>query len=402
MKVTKRFIFIVGLSIFMLGCASVDDVAPTDEGEFDENRQSDEWLGVGADLAHEFDRFVAETAQDSGIPGTAAALIYEGEVVMLNGYGLRDVDKQLPVTPETLFHIASTQKSMTAMLVATLVDEGIVTWDTPLVDIAPDFTLSSGGDTITLRHLLSMSSGIPDTAEDNFYDDGYEGSAFSLWPLLAETEPLGRPGAVFSYSNISTSMAGYAAVLVLEPDAADLDRAYGELLFERVIRPIGMETAVFSVDDARQSPHYGKSYRLDRNNLVEAEPEDIAGDTLTPSGVMKVSVSEMALYIQTQLKRGVAPNGTRIVSAENMAAMWEAQINDDDGEGYALGWGVTEYDGVTLIYHEGSYDNYESVIGFVPDLALGFVVLANASDVAEELIGETPWFLIDTAIELKE
>ena len=384
------FLIFVGVLMYTAGCEPVEN--------FDSDNTQIE-SDVGAAIAVEFDRFVAEMTQEAEIPGTAVALIYEDELVLLKGYGFRDIEEQLPVTSDTLFHIASTQKSMTAMLVATLVDEGVVDWETPLVEIAPDFTLGNGGDSINLRHLLSMSSGIPDTAEDEFYDRGYEETAFSMWPLLASTEPLGAPGEVYSYSNISSSMAGYAAVLALNPDSADLDAAYGDLLFERVIRPIGMETAVFSVDDARKSPHYGKSYELDGTDLVEAASYDMAGETLTPSGVLKVSASDMALYIQTQLNQGVAPNGQRIVSAENMTAMWEPQIMDEDEEWYALGWGGTEYEGVTLVYHEGSYDNYESVIGFVPELALGFVVLTNASDVATDLIGDAPWFLVDTVLD---
>ncbi len=406
MKMTTQFILLVYTAIFAIGCAPIiDEEEPRVEPADSETERVVAIEGstseAGGAIAAAFDQFVDEMTQTSQIPGTAVALIYEDEVVLLKGYGFRDVENRLPATPDTLFHIASTQKSMTAMLVATLVDEGVVDWDTPLVEVAPDFTLGTGGDTISLRHLLSMSSGIPDTAEDDFYEEGYEESADSMWPLLAATDPLAAPGEQFSYSNISSSMAGYAAVLALNPDATDLDTTYGELLFERVIRPIGMDTAAFSIDDARKSPNYGKSYILDGDDLVEAEPEDFAGDTMTPSGVLKVSAADMALYIQTQLNQGIAPNGKQVVSAENMTEMWEPQITDDDDEWYALGWGGTEYDGVTLVYHEGSFDNYESVIGFVPELALGFVVLTNASDVAEDLIADTPWFLLDTALEMR-
>ncbi|MEM8859647.1 MAG: serine hydrolase domain-containing protein [Chloroflexota bacterium] len=388
-RVVKGLALLAVTLIFITSCGAIDDAPDADQN-----------VGSGTALADEFDQFVAEMVDESQIPGTAVALIQNGEVVLLKGYGFRDLENQLPATPDTLFHIASTQKSMTAMLVATLVDDGIVNWDTPLVEITLDFALGSGGESITLRHLLSMSSGIPDSAEDDFYDQGYEESATSIWPLLADTDPLGAPGEVFSYSNISSSMAGYAAVLALEPDAADLDVAYGELFFERVVRPIGMESAAFSVVEASQSRNYGKSYILDGNDFVEAEREDIDGDTLTPSGVIKASAAEMALYIQTQLNEGMAPNGTRIVSAENMRAMLEPQIEDDD-EAYALGWGVAEYEGVILNFHEGSYDNYESVIGFVPELGIGFVVLTNSIDAAVDLIAEAPWFVVETALDLR-
>ena len=407
MKWFYRLLFVFVLLCGVVACTeggddfeeSSADVRPEIESVSSSSAGSD-GVNDGGELAMGFDRYVTEMMAETGVPGAAVAVVYQGDVVLLKGYGWRDVANGLPVTPDTLFHIASTQKSMTAMLVATLVDEGVVAWDTPFREISPEFSLNGGGETITLRHLLSMSSGIPASSEDDFYDFGYGESADSLWPLLAETEPLGVPGEVFSYSNISSSMAGYGAVLALDPDAPDLDVAYGGLLFERVVRPIGMETAAFTVAEASQNPNYGKSYALDRGELVEAEPFDIDGETLTPSGVLKVSAAEMILYIQTHLNKGVAPNGTRIVSAENTTAMWVSQI-DDEGDGYALGWGVADYDGVTLISHEGSYDNYESVIGFVPELDLGFVVLTNGSDVAVDLIEDAPWELVDVVLDLE-
>ncbi len=391
---------IVGLFVFLAACEPIDNALP--KVESDQPDTIIETDSIAEKLAFEFDQYVAGQVYNDEIPGAAAALIYEGEIVLLKGYGFRDLQNQFPATPDTLFHIASTQKSMTAMLIATLVDDGIVEWDTPLVEISPEFELGGGGESITLRHLLSMSSGIPDTAEDDFYEQGYEENAFGMWPLLASTEPLGEPGEVFSYSNISSSMAGYAAVLATNPDAANLDEAFGELLFERVIRPIGMDSAVFSVEDARKSSNYGKSYVLEGDELIEAETEDFATDTMTPSGVVKASAADMALYIQTQLNQGVAPNGERVVSAENMTEMWEPQFGDGGGDGYALGWSVIKYISFTLIYHEGSFDNYESVIGFVPEFDVGFVVLTNASDVAADLIANAPWVVVDTAGDLRQ
>lgn len=407
MKLKLLFVLIAALIASAVGCTPSDDARLEDaiaNAEFQEISEIENDGAVSSDsgtvIAEEFDQFVTEMAAESTIPGTAVAVLYKGETILLQGYGFRDIENQLPATPDTLFHIGSTQKSMTAMLLATLVDDGTVTWDTPFVEIAPDFTLGGGGDTITLRHLLSMSSGIPDTAEDVMYEEGYDDSAWSMWPLLADTQPLGVPGEVFSYSNVSSSMAGYAAVLALSPEAENLDDAYRELLFARIINPIGMDSAAFYVRDASQNPNYGKSYELDGDEVVEAEPFDIDGETLTPSGVLKASAADMALYVQTHLNKGVAPNGTRVVSAENTTAMWQGQIIDDGEDWYALGWSATEYEGVTLVSHEGSYDNYLSVIGLVPELELGFVVLTNSEAAAEDLISEAPWFLVDTVLEL--
>ena len=339
-----------------------------------------------------YDQFVEDLISDQLIPGAAVAVIYQDEIIFAQGYGWRDVENQLPVTTETLFHIGSTNKSMTAMLVATLVDEGLFTWDTPVVEIYPDFALSGATETVTFHHLLSMSSGISADAEDDFDID--EGTAEDIFTYIETLDLLAPPGEAFSYSNISASLAGYLAVLAVEEDPESLYDSYAALLTEQVLRPIGMETAVVSVEEAKLNPNYGKSYWVESEEWVEAEPADFIGDPFAPSGIVKANVMEMALYMQTQLNQGVAPNGVQVVSAENMAVMWQPQL-----EGYALGWQVDTYKGVDVISHEGSFDSYLSVIGFVPELELGYVILTNSEDTGEALLVDAPPYLIDQLLQ---
>lgn len=339
-----------------------------------------------ADYLADYAAYIEEIVERDNIAGVAIAVIEGDEIVLVQGFGYRDLENGLPVTADTLFHIGSTNKSFTAMLVATLVDEGLITWDTPIVDVYPDFPLS---DEITFRHLLSMRSGIADEAEDDFDVDN--STAEDVLDFLNDIDLFAEPGEEFSYSNISSATAGYAAVLAAGADDNGLYDGYIDLLQQRILDPIGMETAVARVSEAEQNPNYGKSYVLGSDGQPEeAEPEDYDGDPLAPSGTLKASAAEMALYISTYLNQGVAPNGTRVVSAENMAVMIEPYLED-----YALGWENKSYEDIQLISHEGSFDNYLSIIGFSPDEELGFVILANTADAAETLIEEAPQMLFD-------
>ncbi len=305
----KRQIWLTLLALFLLLVACSGD-APFEAEEASIVPEDDEWLTAYAD-------FIEERTAVDNIPGTAVAVIAEGEIVLVQGFGYRDLANQLPVTPDTLFHIGSTQKSMTAMLVASLVDEGVVDWDTAVVDIYPDFPLD---ETITLRHLLNMTSGLPDDAEEDF--DLESSTAEDLLDFLEEIEPFADPGEEFSYSNISSSLAGYLAVMAAEADGSGLYEGYRTLLQERILTPIGMTTAVVRVSDARRNPNYGRSYEAGRNGQpVEAEAEDFDGDPLAPSGTLKASVADMALYMATYLKNGVAPNGTRLISTASLNEM---------------------------------------------------------------------------------
>ncbi len=374
-----------------------DDEAYSDD--YDDSEDSDEYaddedsdmesaspsVTVQGDFAQGLSSFVTETMENENLPGAAVAIVQGDEIIFAEGFGYRDVDAGLPVTTDTLFHIGSTNKSMTAMLTAILVDEGYFDWDTPVVEIYPDFELSDPASTesVTMRDLLSMQSGIPDSAEDDLEADQAE----DVFDHAANAELLGAPGDEFSYSNISASLAGYVDVVAAGYDNGGLYDGYVELLTEKVLDPIGMDSAVLRVSDARRNPNYGKSYYGDGS---EAESEDIDGDPLAPSGSVKASILDMAAYISTQLNEGVAPNGTRVASAANLRETWKPLL-----ENYGMGWETSEYNGYTVISHEGSFDNYLSVIGIVPDLEIGFVVLTNCEENAEGLIIDLPQYVID-------
>ena len=184
----------------------------------------------------EFQDYVEETMQIDGIPGVALALVEGDEIILATGLGLRDVFKNLPVDTETLFHIGSTQKSMTAMMIAVLVDGGKIEWDAPIVSYVPSFSLSNpeARNSVTIRHLLSMRGGIPDDAESDISDGATPRDVFDL---IGETDLLALPGEEFSYSNLSSSAAGYLGVLASGGSADNLYEGYADLLQITIFGP---------------------------------------------------------------------------------------------------------------------------------------------------------------------
>jgi len=355
------------------------------------------------DLFADYEAFIEETRVASHLPGAAVAVVEGGKTVFLQGFGVRDLESGAAVTPETLFHIGSTQKSMTAMMVATLVDEGLFEWDTPVVEIYPDFALSDAEATqlVTIRHLLSMRSGIPDDAEDDFdlededEDEDEDSTAADLFDLVADAPLLGLPGDAFSYSNPSNAISGYLGVLAAGGEVDELYNGYADLLQEQLLDPIGMNSATIYASEARQNPNLSHSYTLDDNNQpIKADSYDVDGDPLAPSGSLKASAAEMALYISTQLNRGVAPNGTQVVSAKNLTETWTPYL-----EQYGMGWETHEYNGIKIIQHEGSYDTFLSIIGFMPELNAGFVILTNSEEAGGQLIADGPLRLVDLLLE---
>lgn len=325
----------------------------------------------------EFEQYLQDKMQEDHIPGMAVALVDNDEIIYAQGFGIRNAAENLPVTPDTLFHIGSTHKSITSMLIAILIDDGYFDWDTPVVEILPEFALSDPEATqeVTFRHLLSMCAGISEGAEDEI-DTG--GSFDDLLDSVAETEILDFPGEVFEYSNLSASLAGYLGALAVDEDTEDFHTAYTELLEERILMPIGMETATIYLSEAQSSGNFSYSYALDGDEPVLTETYDVERDILAPSGSLKASVTEMGLYIQTQLNQGLAPNGTRVVSEKNLTETWQPYL-----ENYGMGWEIKTYEGIKIISHEGAYDDFVSIIGFMPEENIGFVILVNSEETGE-------------------
>jgi CubicO group peptidase (beta-lactamase class C family) len=375
--------------------AIVQDVPTETTADLDAAENTDASAETGPislpDWVSEFQDYLAARMEAEHIPGLAYALILPGGEIFAEGMGLRDVENELPVTARTLFHIGSTQKSMNAMMIASLIDRSYFDWGTPVAEIFPNFQLSSADYTqqVTMLHLLSMSSGIPDYAEDDLDLDG--ASQADVLEAVEKTDLLFSPGGVFSYSNLSATMAGYAAGYVWTDGDADLVDAYADALSELVLEPIGMESATFSVSEARNSEDFSYAYVLpDGRNAERAESYDLDRDPLGPSGTLKISVLDMAKYVATQMNAGVAPNGTRVVSAENLRMTWEVQL-----EGYALGWDHVSYGNTAVIFHTGAFDNFVSVIGFLPDLDIGLVLLVNSEDAGYALSEDAIYDLVD-------
>jgi CubicO group peptidase (beta-lactamase class C family) len=121
---------------------------------------------------------------------------------------------------------------------------------------------------------------------------------------------------------------------------------------------------------------------------------DEDGDILAPSGSLKSSVNEMALYLSTQLNDGVAPNQTRIISAENLKITHNPIL-----ENYAMGWETESYKNISVLMHTGAYDGFASVLVMIPSYNIGLVLLANSEEAAESLTENAHQILIDVLIE---
>jgi len=337
-------------------------------------------LPLSDDLLAELEEYIAEAMEFLGVPGAAVAIVQGDEIVYSKGFGVRDQDNQEPVTPETLMMIGSTTKSLTTMMMATLVDDGIMDWDTRVVDILPTFCVADPEITerITMRNLVCACTGVP-RRDAEWLFNANELTAEAIIESLADFEFFTDFGEAFQYSNQMVATAGYISALAAGGEYGDLYNAYVKLMQERILDPIGMTSSTFSLEEATARGNYATPYgmTLKREYVPIPLSREALLRPLGPAGTLWSNVLDMGRYLITELNEGVAPDGTRVVSVENLAVTWEPQVAITAEASYGLGWIIDEYKGLLMIHHGGNTNGFTSDLAFLPEIDLGISVLTN-------------------------
>jgi CubicO group peptidase (beta-lactamase class C family) len=332
----------------------------------------------GADPLAGFDAYVEEARRAWHVPGLAVAVVHGDSTVFAKGFGTRTVGLGQPVDEHTLFAVASTTKAFTVAALSILADEGKLSWDDPVRKHLPGFELGDAYVTreLTLRDLLTHRSGV--AADDYLWVLGYpRGEILRRMRHLPQATSL---RSAYAYNNNMYVVAG-------EVVSAVSGMPWERFVAERILAPLGMrETTpgVAGVADRTNvaTPHY----RLrDTTVVVPYRDRDNAG----PAGSMMSSVHDMARWVRFHLD-SARVDGTRLVSARQRAEWWTPQFTVPASSfypaaaragaqfpSYGLGWFLASYRGHVVAMHTGSIDGMSAIVGLIPELDVGLVVLAN-------------------------
>ena len=314
------------------------------------------------------------------VPGAAVAVVQNGEVVLLEGFGVRVRGGSDPITPQTQMMIGSTGKTMTTLLMAQLVDEGRMTWDTPVQTILPEFAVADPelSARITVRNLVCACTGVP-RRDFEFIFNARDLNAESVIASLRTFEFFTDFGEAFQYSNQLVATGGWVAAAAAGGKYGSLDQAYFDAMDAHVFGPIGMTATTFSFDKVIAGGNYAMPHDFALGGVREPLALDMEKVLLpvAPAGASWSTAEDMARYLITELGKGVTPDGTRIVSEENLGVTWTPQVPIDASTGYGLGWIVGTYKGQPLIQHGGNTLGFSTDFAFLPEANLGIVVMAN-------------------------
>lgn len=325
-------------------------------------------------------RFVQTSMATLQIPGVGLSIVDHGRIVYEGGLGAKDVGTGAPVDKDTLFMIASNTKGMTTLLLASLVDEGKLDWNRPVIDYMPGFRL--GDDAVTrkvlVKHLVCACTGLPRRDMETMFNGNPDAGAASVFAQLASTQPTSGFGEVYQYSNTMASAAGYLAAHVAWPQLP-LAEGYDRAMQERVFDPLGMHDTTFSNARA-MAGNWAKPYDTAIDGRLA--PVDIRHDResadIRPAGGAWSSAHDMALYVRDELDQGLLPDGRRLVSAQNLLARRVHNVPTGDKVWYGMGVEDDASSGVSVLHHGGSLYGYRSDWFAVPSAGVGVAVLTNS------------------------
>jgi len=316
--------------------------------------------------------------ESAHVAGMSLAIVKDDEVIYARGFGLADVERNVPATTETLYAIGSATKAFTATCIGMLVDEGRMSWDDPITRHLPYFRLPIDAHElteagvaepqVTLRDLLSHRTGF--TRMGILWAAG-SADRETVLRTATKAEPWSPFRKAFFYNNVMYLAAGEAA-------AAVSGKSWESLIAERLFEPLGMSDSDTSVAVAQQDDRLALGYLWDEEKReFEHLPMRHLG-SIAPAGAINSNVLDMAQWVRLQLGRGKL-EGERLVSARRIEDTWSKQTPLGEGVTYGLGWFLSEWNGQPVVEHGGNIDGFSSAVALLPRSGIGLVLLTNVS-----------------------
>jgi CubicO group peptidase (beta-lactamase class C family) len=303
--------------------------------------------------------------------GLAVAVLQGGDVTYLGGFGLRDRERGLRVDRHTIFGIGSATKAFTSMGIAMLVNDGVVSLDTPIKSYLPGFAMKDpvASAEMTLRDILSHQTGLPRHDVLWYLGPFSPSQLFYRLPYL-DPNPVAGAGfrKAFEYNNLMYMTAGYLQEVVT-------GQSWHSALRTRIFVPLDMHQSTSSIEAFAEQKNTAKGY------VGEAALPLKDVNNIAPAGAINSNVVDMARWVALHLRRGLTVSGTRLISEEGLEAMYKPYVSvpaaGGADVGYGLGWFVASMHGQRILFHSGHTDGYSAYVSFMPEARLGVIALTN-------------------------
>jgi CubicO group peptidase (beta-lactamase class C family) len=311
--------------------------------------------------------------------GFAVAVVDKDKIIYSKGFGYRDLEKKLPVTPNTLFAIGSCTKAFTSSLIGLLDKDKLVELDKPVHTYLPALSFYNNGmtDNITLRDMMSHRTGLPRHDASWYYFPA--SSRDTILQRIKFQEPTAGVRDKWQYNNFMFLLQGIVAEKIT-------GQSWEQNIRTKIFSPLGMNRSNFSITDLTKDTDAAIGYEVKKDSLIKKMNYYEIG-SMGPAGSINSSVTEMSNWVRTWINGGkfnakeILPEAyTRQAISSQMvisAALPEKENPDLYLANYGLGWGLSSYRGHYWVEHGGNIDGFSASTSFFPTDSIGIIVLTN-------------------------
>ena len=316
------------------------------------------------------EKSIDQKRQELGIPGLSLVIVKDDKVVYMKGLGLKDFERKLPVTTDTLFAIGSASKAFTAMTVLMAADEGKLSLDDSPKKFLPYFKLrdSDADAKITIRDLLAHRSGL------NRTDLAMVTNMLNREELIrvaGMAKPTAKLGEKFQYQNVMYAAAGEVA-------ARAENSTWDKVIQTKIFKPLGMKASDTTAAAMQKSRDFSFGYEYNATTKETRRLPQREIPAAAPAGAINSNAHDMAQWLRLMLAGGVM-NGKRLVSEKGFNELVTKQMNVAGTIDYGMGWFLRQWNGHKVIEHGGNIDGFNAQVAMMPDQKLGFVLLTNVT-----------------------
>ncbi len=305
-----------------------------------------------------------------GVPGLSLAVVKDGEVVFIKGFGYKDFDKKIAVTGDTQFEIGSATKAFTALSVLMSQEEGKLNINDNPKKYLPYFRINDPetDKNIAIRDLLSHSSGLNRT--DLAMVSG-KLNREELIRVAGEAKPTARLREKWQYQNVMFTAAGEIVARVQK-------MPWEQFVAARIFRALGMTNSNVSVKEMQAAKDFSLGYRYNPDTKATSFLPIRDIDPTAPAGAINSSARDMTEWLKFMLNGGATPDGKRLVSESLFAELTKPQMTIAGKASYGFGWFLQDWKGSKVVQHGGNIDGFTTMVAMLPEKKLGFVMLSNA------------------------
>ncbi len=291
-------------------------------------------------------------------PGAAVAVIQNGTIIFKNGYGLANLKTREPIQPETRFMLASISKQFTAMAIMILAEEGKLSYEDTLPKYFPN--IPTGWKNITIEHLLTHTSGLPDRFFLIGYAEGYLNQDI-LERLIQHRLLDSMPGEKHKYSN-----SGFNLLAMIVEKVSG--QPFSKFLKNRIFKPLEMYDTIVYDETEPTVDNRAIAYKPVRRGY---RPNDFLLYTTGASGIFS-NIEDLFKWDQCLYTE-------KLISAETLDRAFNPHAQVSEREYYGYGWRMTGHEGTKAVYHTGTLGGISNIIFRIPEENFTIIILSNAS-----------------------